>query len=365
MAKDPTKTKASTQQHLDFDDMTDDLIIFKTGWVALVMTTTAVNFDLLSEAEQDATIYAYGAFLNSLTFPVQILIRSKKADITAYFNSLAEAEKAQPNPDLKRQIQKYEDFIQSVVQQKAVLDKKFYLIINFSPLEMGFRGLGKKNVTQTKSKMQLINDAKAALFPKRDHIIKQMARLGLTTRQLTTKELIELFYDIYNPAPTGTQRVILDTSSYTVPIVEPAVEVPTPAPTSQSAEPGQDDSSIQIPPVLPTTIEESLPATRPFTKPDITEEELRPVAPLSQEKPSETLNMQIPQSPTPLENQPLINTIPNQQPVSAPLPTASSNLSSQQQSALADLQAAAANAAKLINRSQPITTAAEPNQEGG
>ena len=344
MAKDPTKTKASTQQHLDFDDMTDDLIIFKTGWVALVMTTTAVNFDLLSEAEQDATIYAYGAFLNSLTFPVQILIRSKKADITAYFNSLAEAEKAQPNPDLKRQIQKYEDFIQSVVQQKAVLDKKFYLIDN------GFIGA-------------LSN--KAALFPKRDHIIKQMARLGLTTRQLTTKELIELFYDIYNPAPTGTQRVILDTSSYTVPIVEPAVEVPTPAPTSQSAEPGQDDSSIQIPPVLPTTIEESLPATRPFTKPDITEEELRPVAPLSQEKPSETLNMQIPQSPTPLENQPLINTIPNQQPVSAPLPTASSNLSSQQQSALADLQAAAANAAKLINRSQPITTAAEPNQEGG
>src|SRR4030042_4368626 len=195
MANSP-KTKASTQEHLDFEDIVDDLILFKTGWVGLVMSTTAVNFDLLSEAEQDATIYAYGAFLNSLTFPTQILIRSKKADITNYFNSLEEAQRTQVNPDLKKQIQKYQDFIQSIVQQKAVLDKRFYIIINFSPLELGFKGLTKKNTSKSKSKMQLIADAKAALFPKRAHIIKQMARLGLTARQLSTKEIIELFYAI-------------------------------------------------------------------------------------------------------------------------------------------------------------------------
>src|SRR5579872_3259164 len=126
---------ASTQEHLDIDDIMDDLVVLKTGWVALVMTTTAVNFDLLSEAEQDATIYAYGAFLNSLSFPLEVLVRSKKADITSYFQSLEEAEASIPNPDLKRQIQKYKDFIQSTVQQKTVLDKKFYLIINYSPLE--------------------------------------------------------------------------------------------------------------------------------------------------------------------------------------------------------------------------------------
>ncbi|OGK59803.1 hypothetical protein A3I56_01495 [Candidatus Roizmanbacteria bacterium RIFCSPLOWO2_02_FULL_43_10] len=236
MAKNLTKIKSSTQEHLDFDDIADDLIIFKTGWVGLVLSTTAVNFDLLSEAEQDATIYAYGAFLNSITFPVQILIRSKKADITAYFNNLEEAEKGQVNPDIKRQIQKYRDFIQSIVQQRAVLDKRFYIIINFSPLEMGFKGLGKRNVEKTKSKRALIEDAKAALSPKRDHIIKQLARLGLTARQLSSQELIELFYDIYNPAPTGTQRVILDSASYTIPIVEPAIEVPVPAPPPASAQ---------------------------------------------------------------------------------------------------------------------------------
>src|SRR3990167_1795093 len=234
MSSKVLKPKASTQEHLDIDDITDDLVILKTGWVALVMTTTAVNFDLLSEAEQDATIYAYGAFLNSLSFPVETLIRKKKADITSYFHTLEEAEASQPNPDLKRQIQKYEDFLQSIVQQKTVLDKKFYLIVNYSPIEGIIKGSKKGTVTK---KAALLESAKAALAPKRDHLIKQMARLGLSARQLTTQELIELFYDIYNPAPTGTQRILLDTSSYTTPIVEPAVEIPSPAPPPSGPNP--------------------------------------------------------------------------------------------------------------------------------
>ena len=220
-------------QLFDFIDKneayTDDLVILKTGWVAMVMSTTAINFDLLSEAEQDATIYAFGAFLNSLTFPLEVLIRSKKADITSYFQSLEEAERIQPNPDLKKQIQKYEEFIQATVQQKTVLDKRFYLIVNYSPLEAMFKGSGSKNSQISKNNTQLIQAAKNTLAPKRDHVIKQTARLGLNTRQLTSQELIELFYDIYNPAPTGTQRVILDAASYTTPLVEPAIANPMPA----------------------------------------------------------------------------------------------------------------------------------------
>ncbi len=230
MASAGDKIKASTQDHLDIEDITDDLVIIKTGWVSMVMSTTAVNFDILSEAEQDATIYAYGALLNSLTFPLQVLIRSKKADITAYYQHLVEAERNQPNPDLRLQIKSYREFIQSTVQQKTILDKRFYLILHFSPLELGVKSFKKSDSHNAKGKAELIADAKSALAPKRDHIIKQTARLGLFSRQLTTQELIELYYDIYNPAPTGTQRVILDAASYTTPLVEPAVEVPTPAP---------------------------------------------------------------------------------------------------------------------------------------
>ena len=244
MPKAQPAPTASTQEHLDIEDILEDLVILKTGWISMVMSVSSVNFDLLSEAEQDATIYAYAAFLNSLTFPLQVLIRSKKADISSYFAHLAEAEASQQNPDIKMQIKKYKEFISSIVSQKTVLDKEFYLIINFSPLEMGFRGLAKANIANSKNKTQLLSGAKTALAPKRDHITKQMGRIGLNVRQLTTQEIIELFYDIYNPAPTGTQRVILDTESYTTPIVEPAVAIPSQYPQADSKPINQPQAQV-------------------------------------------------------------------------------------------------------------------------
>lgn len=333
------KAKASTQEHLDIEDILDDLVLLKTGWVALVMQTTAVNFDLLSEVEQDATIYAYGAFLNSLSFPLEVLVRSKKADITSYFQSLEEAEAAQPNPDLKRQMQKYKDFIQSTVQQRTVLDKKFYLIINFSPMEMGLKGLSSKKTTQGKSKAELLIEAKTALTPKRDHVIKQTSRLGLNTKQLTTQELIELFYDIYNPAPTGTQRVLLDTQSYTTPIVEPALEVPTPAPVTSQVAP------------------------QPNTPPD-----LRPVAPQPVTQGTSIGQVQIGQLPTtplqpPAPQEPQIQmrpAPPNPQPVNPD----SIGVNPQAQ-ALLDLQQATQRASQIVNNQPPIppTITGEENKQ--
>ena len=90
---DQTKTpvRATSQEHLDIEDIRDDLVIMKDGGAVLVITTTAINFGLLSEREQDATIYAYAALLNSLTFPIQILIRSQKKDITGYLRLLDQA----------------------------------------------------------------------------------------------------------------------------------------------------------------------------------------------------------------------------------------------------------------------------------
>lgn len=345
------KEKASTQDHLDIENITDDLVILKTGWVALVMSTTAVNFDLLSEAEQDATIYAYGAFLNSLSFPIEILVRSKKADITSYFQRLEEAESSQPNPDLKRQIQKYKDFIQSTVQQKTVLDKKFYLIINYSPLEAGFAGLGGK---KQKGKSNSLVDAKNSLMPKRDHVIKQTARLGLTTKQLTTQELIELFYDIYNPAPTGTQRVLLDTESYTTPIVEPALEVPTPAPAASDAAPAPSN-------IAPQSFVQPLNATAAAPVPNVTPPaaqippDIRPVPtpPIPQPPLTSTPPPSVYPAPAYEQQRPTSYTPP------APQPAPNTNPPTPQQDALKSLQEATAKAAQFVNY-QPSTVPQPP-----
>ena len=241
MAQVPVK--ASTKDHLSIEDIRDDLTILKAGGAALVLRTTAVNFGLLSEEEQDATIYTYAALLNSLTFPVQIVIRSKKTDISSYAKLIDEAYQKQPNPDLKAQIAHYKQFVIATVQQNEVLDKQFYLVIPFSPLEAGFRG-----IKQTKGVLpaaQILELAKPALATRRDHVIKQLSRLGIKAFQLTTQQLIELYFDIYNPASVNLQKVGLEAGSYTTPIVQPAME---PAPLNPQPTPVQPGAPIALAP---------------------------------------------------------------------------------------------------------------------
>jgi len=57
-----------------------------------------MNFELLSQEEQDAKIYAYSSLLNSLSFPIQVIVRSKRLDITAYLRQLDTQEKASQIP---------------------------------------------------------------------------------------------------------------------------------------------------------------------------------------------------------------------------------------------------------------------------
>lgn len=219
--------KSTTQEHLDIEDIVDSLVLLKDGSAAMIVTTTAVNFGLLSETEQDATIYAYAALLNSLTFPIQIYIRSNHKDISGYEKLLKEREIQSAKPENKERIRKYREFIEETVRQRNVLDKKFYMVIPFYVLELGvtksasaLAKSGSKNLPFDKS--YILGRAKMSLEPKRDHLIHQLTRLGLRARQLNTKELIQLFFEIYNPSSAHGQ-VLASPEEYETPIVQPAV----------------------------------------------------------------------------------------------------------------------------------------------
>ncbi len=193
--------KGSTQDHLEITDIRDDLVVLKDGSVALIIRVSAINFGLLSEKEQEAIIYAYAGFLNSLNFAVQIVIRSQKKDVSHYVALLDAEQKKQTNKLLAQKIESYRNFIVQTVKENNVLDKKFYIVVPFSSLELGTvpaRGLPLPIET-------IIGRARTALAPKRDHVLSQTGRLGLRARQLTTSELIELFYEIYNPSSQTKQ----------------------------------------------------------------------------------------------------------------------------------------------------------------
>lgn len=239
-----TPIRATTQDHLDIEDIRDDLVLLKDGSAAMVLQTSSVNFGLLSEEEQDATIYAYASLLNSLSFPIQILIRSQKKDVTNYLGLLQKQEQKQTNPLLRAQISSYKKFVEKTVREGNVLDKKFYIIIPFSYLELGVKAAAKKGFLQTTHpttyqfpKDQVIKKALTALKPKRDHIIRQFARLGLKVRSLKTEELVKLLYSMYNPDAKPT-REFSTSKAYTAPLVQAAVEessTPSTPPQSSSS----------------------------------------------------------------------------------------------------------------------------------
>lgn len=185
--------RGTTQDFLSLSDIRDDLVILEDGSVALVIRVSAVNFGLLSEKEQEAIIFAYAGFLNSLNFSVQIVIRSQQKDISSYVALLDEEKKKQVNPLLAAQIEGYRNFILQTVKDNNVLDKKFYIVVPFSSLELGPKNIAKKLPLET-----ILEKAKTSLSPKRDHVLRQLGRLGLRSKQLTSAELIELFYEIYN-----------------------------------------------------------------------------------------------------------------------------------------------------------------------
>lgn len=178
----------TTQNHLSLADIVDDILILKDGGGALVLQVSAVNFGLLSDREQYAIIGSFAQMLNSLSFSIQIVIISERLNITSYIKLLDKAQKAQVNPLLSQMITDYKQFIQSTVKDMEVLDKKFYIVIPLFSLELGL----------TASKPVLEQKVKTVLLPRRDQIVRQLARVGLKSTQLTKQKLIEMFYDIYN-----------------------------------------------------------------------------------------------------------------------------------------------------------------------
>ena len=135
-----TPNTTTTQQFLDIYDITNDVLILKNGTSAIILTVDAMNFGLLAEEEQDAIMYAYAGLLNSLNYPIQIVVQSKTKDVTGYLRKLTEQEEKTSNETMRKRIAQYRLFVANLIHERNVLDKRFYVVIPATSIEMGFLG---------------------------------------------------------------------------------------------------------------------------------------------------------------------------------------------------------------------------------
>lgn len=186
----------STQSFTEIVDIREDIVIMKGGNACLIIELQATNFALLSSEEQDAKVYGYAGLLNSLSFPVQVVIRSEKVDIIPYIASLSDAAQKTTNEKLQKDILKYKEFVEKLVTSTTVLDKHFFLCISYTLLEEGV-GSVTKLVGNTDTEDFFIR-AKAGLHTKAESLLSQIERMNLRARVIENEELVRVFHDFYN-----------------------------------------------------------------------------------------------------------------------------------------------------------------------
>jgi len=193
------KIHSTTQKFTEIVDFADNIVVLEGGNACMIIEITASNFALLSKREQDSRIFSYAGMLNSLSFPIQILIRNRRMDISSYIHELEEIIKSTKNEQLAAYIEYYSSFVKEMVTVNVVLNKSFYIIIPFSSLEMGITGAA----TQTQEKKQtqkdaFITSATKILENKANSLLGQLQKFATSAKVLEKEDLIKLFYEIYN-----------------------------------------------------------------------------------------------------------------------------------------------------------------------
>jgi hypothetical protein len=226
----------STQNALLISEIRDGIVIMNDGTFRAVVMCKSINFDLMSPQEREAVEFSYQGFLNSLYFPVQIFVRSQKVDLRPYLERMDKIRTEEENMLLGLLMEDYIAFLSDISQQTNIMDKKFYVVIKYPDTDQDvrkaikqstsfFTGLGEL-VRPNKPAQVVINEAtletaKTELRNRVQAVMQGLAQTGVQSLPLDTEELIELYYDVYNP-DTATRQQLKNFNDLTAPIVTKA-----------------------------------------------------------------------------------------------------------------------------------------------
>ena len=187
----------TTQEMLPIKEIKEGVIILKNGEWRTMLTASSINFALLAPDEQDATIYQYQNFFNSLDFNIQILIQSRKLNISGYLEKLEQIEGKQETELFRIQATEYREFIKSLSEMVNLMSKSFYVTIPFYPLMVGKKKLSRENFARYKTQID----------QRVEYVIAGLRRAGIHSVRLGNEELVELLWGFYNPADLEKGKV--------------------------------------------------------------------------------------------------------------------------------------------------------------
>lgn len=208
----------AVQRFLPIGEIRNDTLLLKNGGLRAVLLVEAMNFNLKSEVEQRGIIAGYGAFVNTLAFPLQVVMRSTKANIDDYIANIRVIAGKQQNPLLKEQTLGYASFIERLLDMADIMQKRFYVVI---PVDRGTRKktLFEKffewispedNSTKAAARNRDFANGAKELAERVELVSTGLANIGLHSKRMDTRELLEVFYQIYNPKTSAREKIPAD-----------------------------------------------------------------------------------------------------------------------------------------------------------
>lgn len=224
----------STQNTLKISEIRDGIVIVNDGSFRSVIMCKSINFDLMSTQEREGVEFSYQGFLNSLYFPIQVFVRSQKIDLKPYIEKLETVRTQHQNMLLALLMEDYINFVTDMSYEANIMEKTYYVVVPYFPagLDMGaIKNAGKNffsNIFGGKEQKVVIGEAdlekaKTQLRNQVQAVMNGLAQCGVQSIPLDTQELIELYYDVYNP-DTATRQPLKNFNDISTPVVTKGAE---------------------------------------------------------------------------------------------------------------------------------------------
>ncbi len=200
----------ATQEFVPIKEVRDGIVMLKDGGMRSILLCSSLNFSLKSEDERNAILLQFQDFLNSLDFSIEIVVQSRKLDIRPYIALLEEQGKNQTNNLMRIQIREYIEFIKNFTENTNIMTKNFFLVVPYSPAVLNSRGtgsiasrLGLGTKREQAAATEASFDENRSQLEERLSVVEQgLVRSGIRVARLGTEEVIELFYQAFNPGET-------------------------------------------------------------------------------------------------------------------------------------------------------------------
>lgn len=207
--------QAATQRFLPIGEIHNDTVLLKQGGMRAVIEVEALNFNLKSETEQQGIVAGYESFINTIGFPLQIVIRSTKVNIDPYLEQIHEKGSNQENQLLRNQTENYARFIAHIVELADIMQKRFFVVVPVDEKEqktsvisqlLSWIGI-KDSGTKARQRRRSFKEKSNKMTDRINLVQSGLQSIGLRTKRLSTRELIDLYYAIYNPRTSQEQKL--------------------------------------------------------------------------------------------------------------------------------------------------------------